>query len=84
MITKNLTGILILLLNVGGLGYLIYLGSLAVIDHFFPKQGESDLPSSSVKKDPMIMNDDIIPEEDDLLKDMDLSDLDKFDLDDLE
>lgn len=84
MITKNVMGILILILNAGGLGYLVYLGTLTVIDHFFPRQGESDLTSSSEKKDPMIINDDIIPEEDDLLKDMDLSDLDTLDLDDFE
>ncbi len=36
------------------------------------------------KPKPKIMNDDIIPDEDDLLKDMDLSDLDNLNLDDFD
>ncbi|HKJ98940.1 MAG TPA: hypothetical protein VJ959_08465 [Desulfotignum sp.] len=84
MIFKNLLGMLILLLNAAGLGFLIYLGILAGIDHFFPRQPEPDPRTSLAKKDPEIINDDIIPQEEDLLKDLDLSDLDKLDLDDFE
>jgi hypothetical protein len=84
MIFKNLLGILILLLNAAGLGFLIYLGILAGIDHFFPREAEPDSRSSLAKNDPEIINDDIIPQEEDLLKDLDLSDLDKLDLDDFE
>ncbi len=84
MIFKNLLGILILLLNAAGLGFVIYLGILAGIDHFFPKDAEPDPRSPVVKKEPEIINDDIIPQEEDLLKDLDLSDLDKLDLDDFE
>ncbi|MFO7911156.1 MAG: hypothetical protein R6V15_03250 [Desulfotignum sp.] len=85
MIFKNLLGILILLLNAAGLGFLIYLGILAGINHFFPKEAEPEDPGSSlVKKDPEIINDDIIPGEEDLLKDLDLSDLDKLDLDEFD
>lgn len=84
MITKNLLGALILLLNAGGLGFLFYLGSLALLERFFPKQAPSgDLPPS-VKKDPMHMDKDMLPDEEDLLKDLDLSDLDKLDLEDFE
>ena len=84
MIFKNLLGILILLLNAAGLGFLIYRGILAGIDHFFPKIAEPDPRPSLAKKGPETINDDIIPREEDLLKDLDLSDLDKLDLDDFE
>ena len=84
MITKNLLGTLILLLNAGGLGFLLYLGSLALLDRFFPKPAEAEDLPAAVKKDPMHMDNDMMPDEDDLLKDLDLSDLDKLDLDDFE
>ncbi len=84
MIFKNLLGILILLLNAGGLGFLLYLGSLAVLDRFFPNQAEPDVSPAAVKKDPLRMDNEIMPDEDDLLKDLDLSDLDKLDLEDFE
>ena len=80
MITKKLLGTLILLLNAGGLGFLFYLGSLAVLDRFFPKQAEPDVSPATAKKDPLFMDNDMIPDEDELLKDLDLSDLDKLDL----
>ncbi|HKK98774.1 MAG TPA: hypothetical protein VJ943_00875 [Desulfotignum sp.] len=82
MISKNLLGTLILLLNAGGLGFLLYLGSLALLDRFFPKQAEPEDAPAAVKKD--LTDTDIMPDEDDLLKDLDLSDLDKFDLEDFE
>ena len=83
MLSKNIFGILILLFNAVGLGYCIYLGALSLFNIRSRKKNIPDaLPEK--KKRPIIINDDIIPDEDDLLKDMDLSDLDNLNLDDFE
>ena len=52
--------------------------------HFFPKEVEEPEPSKKLKREEVIIDEDIIPDEDDLLKDMDLSDLDNLNLDDFE
>ena len=85
MATKNFFGIVILLLNAAGLGYLIFIGFQSLISHFFPKE-ESEEPEIEAppKKDPIVIDENLIPDEDDLLKDMDLSDLDNLNLDDFE
>ncbi|WP_320042734.1 hypothetical protein [uncultured Desulfobacter sp.] len=87
MLIKNIVGTIIILLNMAGLGYLFFIG----IASFF---GDDDIQGQEEYKDitetahhtgqPVEIDEDIIPDEDDLLKDMDLSDLDSLDLDDFE
>lgn len=84
MVTKNILGISILVLNAGGLAFMLYMGGQAVMDHFFPREDEPETDKGSAGQEPEILNDHIIPDEDDLLKDMDLSDLDNLNLDDFE
>ncbi|MBA3012518.1 MAG: hypothetical protein KKF12_18110 [Proteobacteria bacterium] len=85
MLAKNIFGILILLFNTIGVGYLIYLGTLSLLKRFAPNETiEENTGTAGKRKRPVIINDDIIPDEDDLLKDMDLSDLDNLNLDDFE
>ncbi len=85
MAVKNFFGIMILILNAAGLGYLIFIGFQSLINHFFPKEEEEDLEiETQPKKEPLIIDENLIPDEDELLKDMDLSDLDNLNLDDFE
>lgn len=70
-----------------GLGYLFFIG----IAGFFENHDENEQKSfDNVVKpqkhtdQPVIIDENIIPDEDDLLKDMDLSDLDNLDLDDFD
>jgi hypothetical protein len=85
MLIKNIFGIIILLLNTAGLGYLFYLGTITLMEKI-SSNGTIDLGKAGkpLKKKPQIHNDNIVPDEDDLLKDMDLSDLDNLNLDDFE
>jgi len=85
MLTKNIFGILILLFNMVGLVYFLYLGTLALVKRIATKEStqEEDVPVPK-KRTPLILTDNVIPDEDDLLKDMDLSDLDNLNLDDFE
>ncbi len=83
MLLKKTLGILILVLNFAGIGYLLYIGILFLWNKYFTTEEmieSHDGPAKRTK--PQIANDDIILDEDDLLKDMDLSDLDDLDLDD--
>ena len=85
MLAKNIFGILILLLNAVGLGYCIYRGSLSLLKiHSHKKENTTEDILVEKKNRPYIINDDIIPDEDDLLKDIDLSDFDNLNLDDFE
>ncbi len=85
MLLKKIIGILIILLNIAGLGFLLYMVGMMLKDKFFPKKQIIAVQKPDIKKkEPKIVNDDIIPDEDDLLKDMDLSDLDNLNLDDFE
>ncbi|MCD4722480.1 MAG: hypothetical protein K8S13_21875 [Desulfobacula sp.] len=85
MLLKKIIGILIILLNIAGFGFLLYMAGLMLKDRFFPKKQIIAVQQAKIKKkEPKIVNDDIIPDEDDLLKDMDLSDLDDLNLDDFE
>ncbi len=84
MLTKNIVGSLILLFNIIGLGYCLYLGTLAVLEKISPMEKVEEEEPLPVKKQPLIIKDSIVPDEDDLLKDMDLSDLDNLNLDDFE
>lgn len=86
MQVKNILGIIILILNIAGLGYVFYMICLSLVHHFFPKTTpeQEAAPAPAVKREPVIIDNGILPEEDDLLKDMDLSDLDNLNLDDFE
>jgi len=86
MLAKNVLGIIILVLNIAGLGYVVYMAGLILIHHFFPKEVAEQETNAAprTQKTPVIIDEDIIPDEDNLLKDMDLSDLDNLNLDDFE
>ncbi|MCG8635201.1 MAG: hypothetical protein MI863_15320 [Desulfobacterales bacterium] len=85
MLAKNIFGTIILILNTAGLGFVLYLCFLSLMQYFFPKEVEEEPePPKPVKREEVIIDEDIIPDEDDLLKDMDLSDLDNLNLDDFE
>ncbi len=84
MLAKNIFGILILLFNMAGLVFFLYLGTMAILKKISPKENIQEDAVPIVKKPPIILKDNIIPDEDDLLKDMDLSDLDNLNLDDFE
>lgn len=88
MLIKNIVGAIIIFLNMAGLGYLFFIG----LSNFFTKY-EADkqeeefrnIAKTGINKgQPIVIDEDIIPDEDDLLKDMDLSDLDGLDLDDFD
>ncbi len=86
MLLKKTIGIFIILLNIGGIGFLIFSAGMMLKEQLFPEETPEN-PSSPVpdhKSDLDISNNDIIPDEDDLLKDMDLSDLDNLNFDDFE
>ena len=85
MATKEIIGIVILILNTAGLGFVVYMTALALVERFSPSpepQGLT-LDEKLKEKKPLVIDEDI-PEEDDLLKDMDLSDLDDLNLDDFD
>lgn len=86
MLLKKIIGMIIILLNIGGIGFLLYRAGLMVKEKYLKKAP----PLPIVEKTPpvkeqetRIPTDNIVEDEDDLLKDMDLSDLDNLDLDDL-
>lgn len=85
MLLKKIIGSLIIISNVCGLGFVLYSVSMMLKDKFFVQEViEEPVTTKRKTKEPAIVNDDIIPDEDDLLKDMDLSDLDNLNLDDFE
>lgn len=89
MLLKKTIGILIIILNIGGIGFIIYSVGMLLKEKYFPEEKPveettDDKPVPDQKSDLDISNDDIIPDEDDLLKDMDLSDLDNLNFDDFE
>ena len=72
-------------MNLAGIGYLSYLGFLVFKERFLMDRLEARAQKPTVKKtEDDIINDDLIQDDDDLLKNMDLSDLDNLDLDDFE
>ena len=87
MLTKKILGTIIIFLNMAGLGYLFFLG---ISEFFRDHDADEQERLNNVAKtenyagQPIVIDEDIIPDEDDLLKDMDLSDLDSLDLDDFE
>lgn len=87
MLIKKFFGMLILILNLAGLGYLLYIGAVYLWTEYVSGKEAPETPASSPvpkKQEPNIANDNIIMDEDDLLKDLDLSDLDDLNLDDLD
>ena len=86
MLLKKIIGTLIIISNIAGIGFIIF--SLGMIlKERFAREHEEAAEAKAIaaqKKDLDISNDDIIPDEDDLLKDMDLSDLDNLNFDDFE
>lgn len=85
MLLKKTIGIIIIVLNIGGLGFLLYMLGLMLKEKYFIKEQQPTTTQESpadIKQETETINDNIIPDEDDLLKDMDLSDLDDLDLDD--
>ncbi len=84
MLLKKIIGILIIVLNIAGLGFILYMTGMMLKNKFFPgKQLVAVKDTRQQKKKPAIANDDVI-EDDDLLKNMDLSDLDNLNLDDFD
>ena len=87
MLIKNIIGTLIILLNMAGVGYLFFIGIAGSFrDRDADEQKEfNNAASTGINAgQPLLIDENIIPDEDDLLKDMDLSDLDDLDLDDFE
>jgi hypothetical protein len=89
MLLKKIIGIIIIFLNIAGFGFLLYMVGIILKDKFFHNKKTIAVRQTPVKtkkpeKEPAIVNDDIIPDEDDLLKDMDLSDLENLDFKDFD
>jgi hypothetical protein len=85
MLLGKIIGIIIIVLNVAGLGFILYMSGIMLKNYFFPKKQTRAVKNRRTKKNrPDITNDDMIADDEDLLKDMDLSDLDTLNLDDFE
>jgi len=85
MLLRKIIGIIIIVLNIAGLGFLLYMSGIMLKNYLFSKKQTSAVKNRSTKKNrPDIANDDIIADDENLLKDMDLSDLDTLNLDDFE
>lgn len=90
MLLRKIIGTVIILLNVAGLGFLFYLLIMMLKNKFLGTTTSKNLPEQESSdpaqkgKPKKIKEKDIIPDEEDLLKDMDLSDLDNLNLDDFD
>ena len=85
MLATKIIGIIIIASNMVGFGFLLFMGGLVIREKYFQEQQHLETPQPVENKiKSKIMNDDIIPDEDDVLKDIELSDLDSLDLDDFE
>ena len=87
MLIKNIVGTCIILVNMAGLGYLFFLGIARFFGHHDTDEqnGFNHVArTGSNAGKPVVIDEDVIPDEEDLLKDMDLSDLDSLDLNELE
>ena len=86
MLIKNIVGAIIIILNMAGLGLLFYLSVVSRFHHVDANDGsdKDQVTRNGADKQPVLIDEDIIPDEDDLLKDMDLSDLDSLDLDEFD
>ena len=86
MLIIKIIGITILTLNIAGIGFILFMVGVMLKNYFSAKKkiiAVKDSPQKKQKK-PLISNDNIIDKEDDLLKNMDLSDLDSLNLDDFD
>ncbi len=85
MLLRKIIGVLIIVLNIGGIGFIIFSIAMILKEKYLAREIiEEPEPVPEQKSDLDIVNDDIVPDEDDLLKDMDLSDLDNLDFDDFD
>lgn len=85
MLLKKTIGIIIIVFNCCGLGFVFFCILKNLSEKLSNKQAiDLSTKANLKKKSSKIVNDDIIPDEDDLLKDIDLSELDDLDLDDLD
>ena len=87
MLIKNIVGTIIIFLNMAGLGYLFFIGITKFFKNYDAEEQEkfNTIAETGINKgQPIVIDENIIPDEDDLLKDMDLSDLDGLDLDDFD
>ena len=85
MLLRKIIGIIIIVLNIAGLGFILYMSGIVLKNYFFSKKQTIAVKNRSTKKNRRdIANDNIIAGDEDLLKDMDLSDLDTLNLDDFE
>ena len=77
----KIIGIIIIVLNVAGLGFILYMVGMMLKNHFFSKK---QVIAVKKRNRPAIANDNSAADDEDLLKDIDLSDLDTLNLDDFE
>ncbi len=77
----KIIGIIIIVLNVTGLGFILYMVGMMLKNHFFSKK---QVIAVKKRNRPAIANDYTTADDEDLLKDIDLSDLDTLNLDDFE
>ena len=85
MLLKQIIGMLILALNVMGVGFLLCMIGIVLKNKLYPnKQIFVVKKRGGKKKKSAINNDNIFDDEDDLLKNIDLSDLDNLNLDDFD
>lgn len=85
MLFRSILGIIIIVLNVAGLVFILYMAGILLKNHFFSKKQIIAVKNRSTNKNrPDTANDDILANDEDLLKDMDLSDIDTLNLDDFE
>ena len=77
----KIIGIIIIVLNVTGLGFILYIVGMMLKNHFFSKK---QVIAVKKRNRPAIANDYTAADDEDLLKDIDLSDLDTLNLDDFE
>ncbi len=81
MLLIKMIGIIIIVLNVAGFGFILYMAGMMLKNHFFSKK---QIMAVEKKNRPAIANDDSVADDEDLLKDIDLSDLDTLNFDDFE
>ena len=77
----KIIGIIIIVLNVARLGFILYMVGMMLKNHFFSKK---QVIAVKKRNRPAIANDYTVADDEDLLKDIDLSDLDTLNLDDFE
>ncbi len=88
MLLTNIIGIIIILLNLAGIIYLLFLGFKKITSQLNQDRSIIKIPSNqmektNIKKD-NIIDRTIIKEKDDMLDDLDLSDFDDLNLDDFD